>query len=129
MTALMPDRDQRLRLAAFDWLEHQRQLHGDTLERSLLLAGFTFDGVSVPLVSAQQGIFKPAILDLPLSITTTPPSDRKPRPYDDEFSPDGLLRYRYRGTDAGIATTPVSAKRCGASSRSSISTASCLAAT
>jgi putative restriction endonuclease len=95
----MINRDQRVRLAAFDWLEHQRQLHGDTLERSRLLAGFTFEGVRVPLVSAQQGIFKPAILDLPLSITTTPPSDRKPRLYDDEFDPSGLLQYRYRGQD------------------------------
>lgn len=28
-----------------------------------------------------------------------PPSDRKPRPYDDEFDPSGFLRYRYRGND------------------------------
>jgi putative restriction endonuclease len=52
----------------------------------------------VPLL-APQGIFKPAILNLPLSITTTPPSPRKPRPYNDEFDNNGLLRYRYRGTD------------------------------
>jgi putative restriction endonuclease len=63
-----------------------------------LVAGFDFEGRRVPLI-APQGIFKPAILDLPLSITTTPPSDRKPRPYDDEFEPSGLLRYRYRGID------------------------------
>ena len=32
--------------------------------------------------------------EVPLSITTTPHG-----PYDDSFRPDGLLRYRYRGTD------------------------------
>jgi len=95
----MADLDQRVRLAAFDFLERLRQTHGDTLPRADLLAGFQFEGNRVPLL-APQGIFKPAILDLPLSITTVPPSDRKPRPYDDKFSPDGLLRYRYRGTDA-----------------------------
>jgi len=35
--------DQRVRLAAFDWLDRQRQVHGDTLRRNLLIAGFTFE--------------------------------------------------------------------------------------
>ena len=47
----------------------------------------------MPLV-APQGIFKPKILDLPLSITTTPDS-----PYADSFSADGYLEYKYRGSD------------------------------
>jgi putative restriction endonuclease len=34
-----------------------------------------------------------------LSITTAPPSLRKPPPYDDRISQDSLLRYRYRGSD------------------------------
>ena len=47
-----------------------------------------------PLVSP-QGIFKPKLLpQMPLSITTTPEGQ-----YDDSFGPDGLLLYRYRGTD------------------------------
>lgn len=52
-----------------------------------------WDGVRVPLLGP-QGIFKPKVLDLPLSITTAPDG-----PYDDAFSSDGLLRYRYRGSD------------------------------
>jgi putative restriction endonuclease len=95
----VPDLDQRVRLAAFDWLDRQRQLHGEVLRRELLIAGFEFEGRRVPLISPQQGIHKPAILDLPLSILTSPPSERKARPYHDAFSPDGLLLYRYRGTD------------------------------
>ena len=39
--------------------------------RPLLEQGFAYEGRRVPLVSA-QGIFKPAVMDLPLSITTTP---------------------------------------------------------
>jgi putative restriction endonuclease len=88
-------------VAAFDLLERQRQLYGETaLPRDVLAKGFMFDGKRVPLL-APQGIFKPAILDLPLSITTVPPIEGKRRPYEDEFSPDGMLRYRYRGTDPG----------------------------
>ncbi|MFY9555129.1 MAG: hypothetical protein WAV20_00985 [Blastocatellia bacterium] len=48
----------------------------------------------VPLLGP-QGIFKPLVMtEVPLSITTAPPG-----PYDDSFGADGLLRYRYRGTD------------------------------
>jgi putative restriction endonuclease len=96
----VPDLDHRVRLAAFDWLDQRWQLHGEVLPRDILIAGFTFEGRRVPLISPQQGIHKPAILDLPLSILTSPPSERKQRPYDDSLSPDGLLLYRYRGTDA-----------------------------
>src|SRR5438876_2652848 len=95
----MSDLDQRVRLAAFTFLDQQTLLHGRTLPRDVLAAGFMFDGTRVPLLGP-QGIFKPAVLDLPLSITTVPPVEGKPRPYDDEMTPDGLLRYRYRGTDA-----------------------------
>src|SRR4029453_4089656 len=95
----MSERDQRVRLAAFTFLEQQTQLHGETLPREGLARGFEFAGARVPLVGP-QGIFEPALLDLPLSITTVPPVEGKPRPYEDEVDTSGLLRYRYRGTDA-----------------------------
>ena len=90
-----PDLDERVRLAAFNFLDELRQAHGETLFRERLAEGFRFEGIRVPLLGP-QGIFKPAVLDVPLSITTVPPSPRKPRPYADEFDPSGLLRYRYR---------------------------------
>jgi putative restriction endonuclease len=84
--------DQRVRMAAFDWLAAQADLHEDVLPWHLLLQGFQLDGERVPLIS-QQGIFKPAVLaEMPLSIRTSAGG-----PYDDAFGPDGLLRYR--GTD------------------------------
>ncbi len=85
--------DARVRRAAFEWLEDQVRLHGDVLPRPLLAQGFDFEGTRVPLVGP-QGIFKPRVLTLPISIATIPSG-----PYDDGFSRDGLLHYRYRGTD------------------------------
>ena len=90
----MTNIDQRIRIAAFNWLDEQVGIHGDVLPRSILAQGFEFEGQRVPLV-APQGIFKPKILpQMPLSITTTPEG-----PYDDIPGPDGVLLYRYRGTD------------------------------
>lgn len=93
------DVDTAVRLRAFQFLEEQVQLHGSELPHGLLTRGFRFDGERVPLLGP-QGIFKPAVLpEMPLSITTAPPSDRKPAPYDDRLDEEGVLTYRYRGTD------------------------------
>ena len=82
-----------LRLASFAWLSRQVEVHGDVLPWSVLLQGFEFEGDRVPLVS-QQGIFKPRLLSLPLSIRSAVDSQ-----YDDAHLPGGQLHYRYRGTD------------------------------
>ena len=86
--------DYPIRLRAFEWLAEQQRIHGDVLPRALLAAGFELNGERIPLLGP-QGIFRPRSATYPLSVTTTPDS-----PYDDAFSPDGLLAYRYRGTDA-----------------------------
>jgi len=86
--------DERVRLAAFAFLTEQTQRHGEVLPREVLAAGFQFEGQRVPLIGP-QGIFKPALTDLPLSITSVPPVEGRERPYDDELGHDGLLRYRY----------------------------------
>ena len=87
------EHDLRVRMAAFAWLEQQVERLGDVLPFKVLSREFHFDGERVPLIGL-QGIFKPRILQLPLTITTSPES-----PYDDAFSSDGLLRYKYRGED------------------------------
>jgi len=48
--------DQRVRLAAFQWLRAQMDVHGEVLPRSILAQGFMFDGRRVPLLGP-QGIF------------------------------------------------------------------------
>jgi putative restriction endonuclease len=85
--------DHRVRIAAFNWLSEQVSIHGDVLPRKLFENGFLFNNERVPLI-APQGIFKPRILELPLTITTAPQG-----PYDDSFDANGVLLYKYRGTD------------------------------
>jgi len=86
--------DQRIRLEAFAWLESQCAIHGEVLPWALLLRGFDLNDQRVPLVS-QQGIFKPRLCELPLTLRPSPDG-----PYHDAFGPDELLRYAYRGTNA-----------------------------
>lgn len=85
--------DHDVRLAAFDWLAEQVDIHGDVLPWRVLHQGFEYRGERVPLVS-QQGIFKPRVMELPLSLRTSVGG-----PYDDGVERSGLLRYRYRGDD------------------------------
>ena len=83
--------DHRVRLAAFQWLRAQMDIHGEVLPRSILAGGFELDGHRVPLLGP-QGIFKPALCEVPLSITTIPGQ------YPDAMDA-GTLAYAYRGTD------------------------------
>ncbi|MFY9115339.1 MAG: HNH endonuclease [Dethiobacteria bacterium] len=85
--------DIQIRMAAFKWLEEQVLLHGDLLPRAILEQGFFFNGQRITLVGP-QGIWKPKVLELPLSITTIVNG-----PYKDTILMKGLLEYRYRGTD------------------------------
>jgi putative restriction endonuclease len=87
------DQDLQIRLAAFNWLTEQTDIHGDVLDWSLLKQGYEFQGERVHLVSP-QGIFTPAQTRLPLSIRTATEG-----PYDDGFFHGRFLEYRYRGTD------------------------------
>jgi len=93
----LTDRDARVRLAAFAFLDSIRDDTG-IIQRDVLATGFQFEGERVPLLNP-QGIFKPRLCDVPLSITTVPVADDGSRPYEDAIGNDGLLRYRYRGTN------------------------------
>lgn len=85
--------DARIRSAIFEWLSIQVAIHGDVLPRALLAEGMLVGGRRVPMLGP-QGIFKPQVLNAPLSLTTSPNG-----PYDDGFEGNGILRYKYRGTD------------------------------
>jgi putative restriction endonuclease len=86
--------EHNIRLATFEWLTQQVRIHGEVLPRKLLASGFIFEDERITLVGP-QGIWKPRVFaKIPLSITTVANG-----PYDDSFSPDGLLRYRYQGTN------------------------------
>lgn len=85
--------DAGVRREAFDWLTAQVALYDDVLPWSVLIRGFHFEGVRVPLVS-MQGIFKPRACELPLSIRTAVDG-----PYNDRAGSEGRFLYAYRGTD------------------------------
>lgn len=89
----MMNTDEKIRIAAFDWLHNQVGIHGDVLPRTLLEQDFTFGNERIPMVSS-QGIFKSKLLDMPLCITTA-----RKGPYYNCFSEEGFRLYRYRGSD------------------------------
>jgi putative restriction endonuclease len=87
--------DLDVRLAAFRWLDELRARDGDILPRTSLLSGFAYGSSQVGLMSPAQGIWKPAICQLPLSVATTIRG-----PYSDSFDQaTGRIRYSYRGSD------------------------------
>jgi putative restriction endonuclease len=85
--------EEQIRIIAFEWLSKQVSIHGDVLPRELLAKGFEFNGERIPLLGP-QGIFKPRLLDIPISITTVFDG-----PYSDKPDQDGNWLYRYRGID------------------------------
>jgi len=90
--------DARLRAAAFAHLDQLRLRSPDGGLRSADINTFTYDGKAMRLI-VQTGIWKPSGLTAALSIRTTyTPANELP-PYEDDLGVDGLVRYKYRGTD------------------------------
>lgn len=88
LDGMIGDADREIRLRVFDWLTEQRET-GETLSRTSLET-FILDGRRIPLVGP-SGIWKPAVCELPISITTTVAG-----PYLDTFDRRaGTLRYAY----------------------------------
>jgi putative restriction endonuclease len=86
--------EDEVRVATFEWLKKQVLIYGNTLPRTILEKGFDFHGCRITLMGP-QGIWKPSLFrSIPLSITTVAGG-----PYSDVFTSDGLLLYKYRGTD------------------------------
>src|SRR3989441_6410894 len=122
------DVDSQVRVRAFEFLAAQRQTHPNAIPWRVLLEGFEYEGRRVPLVS-QQGIFRPALRRLPLSIRTAPLVEGRERPYEDEMDRQGLLLYRYRGTDRAHRENEGLRAAMRRKSRSSTSTGSTQAGT
>jgi len=90
---MIGDADWPIRSGVFRWLTEVRQDRGEALPRAALTS-FELDGRHIPLLGP-QGIWKPAVCELPLSIATVIGG-----PYDDGWDEArGMLRYSYRGTD------------------------------
>ena len=80
------EHDAAVRNAAFGWLALQVSGEDGVVSRDVLANGFGYGGERVRLVGP-QGIFKPVMMDVPLSITTSPNG-----PYNDVMGADKLLR-------------------------------------
>ena len=64
------------------------------------LSEFPFQGSSYRLIGPQTGIWKVSVLsDSAIAISTSFVPDGGKRPYEDGEGPDGLQRYKWRGTD------------------------------
>ena len=85
--------DAQVHAMAFDFLKKQAAIYGDVIARTILERSFEFQGHNISLIGP-QGIFRPAILPIPISITSVPIIEGRERPYDDEV-----------GANIGIAET------------------------
>ena len=95
------DEDDRLRSAAFAYLDRLRESSGGLVRRAELEA-FTFEDRRIPLAERQRGIRKVAGFDAALSILTTYAPRPDMRPYDDGVGDDGYPRYKWRGSDPDL---------------------------
>lgn len=94
----MADATEALRLAAFAHLDRLKRRHPDEALPSAEINEFSYDGKPLRLI-VQTGIWKPAGMAAALSIRTTYTAPNELPPYADDVGADGLLRYKYRGTD------------------------------
>lgn len=96
MSAL--DYDERLRAAAFAYLDVLRAKSGDRLTSQQLTA-FEFEGRRLSLLQHMRGIRTVSGLEAALSIRTTYSARPEDRPYEDGVGPDEYLRYKWQGTN------------------------------
>ena len=82
-----------VRISLFLWLKECEAFHGNVFSYNELSNDFVFQNQRITLIGA-KGIWFPKGFSMPISITTTSKG-----PYDDGFTEDGFLYYRYRGTD------------------------------
>lgn len=81
-----------------EWLSRRTNDGAESLS-SDEIKDFLFRGEALRLLDAQRGIRKPAVLDAALSFRTVYRPVGADRPYEDAAGADGLIRYKYRGTD------------------------------
>lgn len=94
--------DAEFREHAFAWLRAM-SLHTPAFTRDDL-AQFTFHGSIQRLVGTQTGIWRvKEVSNAAISILTAYVPDGLARPYDDTVGADGMLRYKFRGTNPATA--------------------------
>lgn len=102
VTTAAGDFEARVRREALAWLA-VRSNDGTREMTSEEILEFSVDGERFRLMDAQRGIRKPHDFAAALSIRTVYTASDKQRPYEDSIGTDGLVRYKWRGTDADHA--------------------------
>lgn len=92
------DLDDRLRAAAFAYLDDLRRRRGEHVSYRDL-ESFQFEGRRISLIQRMRGIRVVSGFEAALSILTTFRARPEDRPYEDAEGPDGYWRYKWRGTD------------------------------
>ena len=103
-----PDRDQLLRVAAFETVKRLAEIRD--LTSADLKRGFEFQGERIPLINPQRGIFKPKQMQQLLSIRTVFPRSGAKVWYDDQrdvhrqiYEGDETVDYAFMGEDPDAA--------------------------
>ncbi len=87
--------ESQVRAALFVWLETESAKNGGIFTWRQLRYGFSFQGEQIALIG-MPGIWKPRQFEkIPISIRTS-----EDGPYEDTMTPDGVITYYYRGTNA-----------------------------
>ncbi|MBX7042486.1 MAG: HNH endonuclease [Ignavibacteria bacterium] len=82
-----------VRIRAFEWLQEKNLINAGVFSFAELQKGFTIEDKIISLVGP-TGIWIPKGFKMPISIRTS-----EDGPYPDEMSSDGILTYKYRGSD------------------------------
>jgi len=82
-----------IRSSLFLWLKQRETQNGGIFLRTELVNDFTINNNRITLIGP-TGIWTPKGFEIPISIATTSKG-----PYNDGFSTDGILTYKYRGAN------------------------------
>jgi putative restriction endonuclease len=102
VTVSLESDDALLRASIFNHLDRLLARNPEGCLPSSLINTFQFKGQPLRLI-VQSGIWKPASLSASLTIRTTYTPPNQLPPYTDLEGDDGLIHYKYRGTDPNHA--------------------------
>jgi putative restriction endonuclease len=109
MSVLSDDEDSAIRVCAFNHVRRLSEIYPH-LTADQLSPGFDFNGMRIPLINPQRGIFKPRQMRYLLSIKTVYPRPGARVWYDDQrdvhrqiFESVETVEYAFMGTDPNAA--------------------------
>ncbi|MGK2349486.1 HNH endonuclease [Actinomyces sp. W5033] len=96
--AFSPEEELDAHLAMMAWFDSRRNEGQELTTFGELERGFFWHGHQIPLISRNQGIWKPRFLAAALTFKTTARKIGQEAPYEDRIDEDGTLRYKMAAT-------------------------------